>query len=52
MKKTPGKKPKTELGRKAARALKWAAKDARAAARLYGTPIHVEINGKIVALKP
>lgn len=45
-------KPKTELGRVAAQALKRAAKRARSIARQYGTPIHVQHNGRVMALKP
>ncbi len=33
-------------------ALRWAAKDARKTARMYGTPIYIMRNGKIVAEKP
>jgi len=49
---TAGKKPKTELGKAAARALRRASKQARIVARRYGTPIYVQSNGVIVALKP
>ncbi len=48
----PQTKPKSDLGRAAARALKRAAKRARVVARRYGTPIHVQTDGTIVALKP
>ena len=34
------------------RALRRAAKDARKTARMYGTPVYVWKNGKIVAEKP
>lgn len=34
------------------RALRRAAKDARKAARMYGTPLYVWENGKVVAKKP
>jgi hypothetical protein len=34
------------------RALRLAAKDARKTARMYGTPIYVWENGKVVAKKP
>jgi hypothetical protein len=34
------------------RALRRAAKDARRIARMYGTPVYVWKNGKIVAEKP
>jgi hypothetical protein len=41
-----------ELATKAGRALRRAARVARKTARVYGTPIYVSKNGKIVALKP
>ena len=44
--------PKTELSKAVARALKRAQKRAREVARQYGTPIHVQVNGKVIALKP
>jgi hypothetical protein len=34
------------------RALRLAAKDARKTARMYGTPIYLWENGKVVAKKP
>jgi hypothetical protein len=34
------------------RALRRAAKDAQKAARMYGTPLYVWENGKVVAKKP
>ncbi|HTD75032.1 MAG TPA: hypothetical protein VK652_16010 [Steroidobacteraceae bacterium] len=34
------------------RALRRAAKDARKTARMYGTPLYVWENGKVVAKKP
>jgi hypothetical protein len=34
------------------RALRRAAKEARKIARMYGTPIYVSENGKVVAKKP
>ena len=34
------------------RALRRAAKDARKTARMYGTPVYILRNGKIVAEKP
>lgn len=40
--------PPTPIGR----ALIRAAKAARKTARMYGTPIYVTKNGKVVALKP
>lgn len=45
-------KPESELARAAAKALRRAAKRARTIARQYGTPIHVQSNGTVVALKP
>jgi hypothetical protein len=45
-------KPKSELARAAARALRRAARQARIVARRYGTLIHVQSNGTVVALKP
>jgi len=41
-----------QLAKLAARALKRSAKRARVIARRYGTPIHVQSNGKVLALKP
>jgi hypothetical protein len=52
MKKHLPSKPEPELAKTAARALKRAAKRARAVARQHGTPIHVQANGTVVALKP
>jgi hypothetical protein len=49
---TPKTKPKGELARAVARALRRAARQARIVARRYGTPIHVQSNGTVVALKP
>ncbi len=49
---TPKTKPKSELAKAAARALRRAARQARIVARRYGTPIHVQSNGTVVALKP
>lgn len=37
---------------KVGRALRRAAKDARRRARMYGLPIYVWENGKVVAVKP
>ena len=37
---------------KVERALRRAAKDARRTARMYGVPIYVWENGKVVAIKP
>lgn len=41
-----------DLTAKAGRALRRAARAARKTARLYGTPVYVWKNGKVVALKP
>lgn len=48
----PKMKPRTPLARAAARALKRAALRARVEARRYGTPIHIQSNGTVVATKP
>ena len=47
-------KPRTDLAKAAARALRRAAKQARIVARRYGTPIHVQNQdkGTVVAVKP
>jgi ribosomal protein S5 len=45
-------KPKTEFAKAVAKALTRAAKRARTVARQYGTSIHVQSNGAVVALKP
>lgn len=52
MKQQPSLKPKTELAKAAGRALKRAAKQARVVARQCGTPIYVQVNGKVIAVKP
>ena len=41
-----------ELARKAMRAMRRAARQAHRIAAAYGTPVWVEKNGKIIALKP
>ena len=41
-----------QLSATALRALRRAAKVARKEARMHGTPIYIEENGKIIALKP
>ena len=41
-----------ELAKKATRAMRRAAKQAHRIAAAYGTPVWVEKNGKIIALKP
>lgn len=46
-------KPKhDEFTRAIGRALRRAAKQARKTARMYGTPVYVVKNGKVVAEKP
>lgn len=52
MKQQPSLKPKTEFSKAAGRALKCAQKRAREVAHQHGTPIYVQVNGKVVALKP
>jgi hypothetical protein len=44
--------PIPEKAKAALAALKEAARQARKIARMYKTPIYVERNGKVVALKP
>ena len=51
MKQEPKSKPKSDLAKTAGRALKRAAKQARVTARQYGTPVHVQSGGVVVALK-
>jgi hypothetical protein len=46
------RKPKASFAVRVGRALRRAARDARKTARLYGTPIYVWRNGKVVAEKP
>jgi hypothetical protein len=46
------RKPLPTLAVRAGRALRRAALDARKTARLYGTPIYVWRDGKVVAEKP
>lgn len=41
-----------ELARKAGNALRRAARNAHRIAAAYGTPVYIEKNGKIIALKP
>ena len=49
----PVKKPReTALAKEVGQALRRAAKQARKIARMYKTPIYIERNGKVVALKP
>ena len=46
------KQPPSALSQAVGRALRRAAKVARKTARMYGTPIYVWENGKVVAKKP
>jgi hypothetical protein len=41
-----------ELARRATKAMRRAAKQAHRIAAAYGTPVYIEKNGKIIALKP
>lgn len=51
--KTPPKERNSEdFAAGVGRALRRAAKDARKTARMYGTPVYVLKNGKVVAEKP
>lgn len=52
MKATREKRKAPDFTARAGRALRRAARIARDAARLHGTPIYVWKNGKVVALKP
>ncbi len=52
MKKTKRMKPANEFVAAVGLALRRSARRARKIARMYGTPIYIERNGKIVALKP
>jgi hypothetical protein len=52
MKTAAREKSTTALSQAVGRALRRAAKAARKTARMYGTPIYVWENGKVVAKKP
>jgi hypothetical protein len=52
MKKTVRKKPVSDFSAAVGRALRRAAKVARKTARMYGTPIYIIRDGKLVAEKP
>lgn len=52
MKDKPVKPKMTELAKQVGNALRRAAKQARKAAKMHGTPIYIERNGKVVAVKP
>jgi hypothetical protein len=41
-----------EFSRGVGRALRRAARRARETARMYGTPIYISKNGKVIAIKP
>ncbi len=46
------KKTGESFAERAGRALRLAAKDARKTAKMYGTPIYIVENGKLVAKEP
>lgn len=51
--KAKSRKPKhDEFSRAVGRSLRRAAKEARKVARMYGTPVYVMKDGKVVAEKP
>lgn len=50
--KRPSKTENTRFVQSVGRALRRAAKTARKTAKMYGTPIYVWENGKVVAKKP
>ena len=52
MKSPGGKARASEFSKQVGAALRRAAKVARKTARMYGTPIYVWENGKVVAKKP
>jgi hypothetical protein len=52
MKRTRQKKRTSAFSQAVGRALRRAAKTARKTAKMYGTPIYVWENGKVVAKKP
>lgn len=52
MKRTRKKKPVSAFSQAVGRALRRAAKAARKTAKMYGTPIYLWENGKVVAKKP
>lgn len=51
MKVASKKTPKSKLATDVAKALNRASKRARETARRYDTPIHIQVEGKIIALK-
>lgn len=52
MKQKAAKPKHDDFSRAVGRSLRRAAKEARRVARMYGTPVYVMKNGKIVAEKP
>lgn len=52
MKPSKSRAKPSEFSRAVGRSLRRAAKQARKTARMYGTPIYILKNGKVVALKP
>ena len=52
MNKADGDRERKQLSESVAQALRAAARQARKTARMYGTPIYVWQNGKVVAKKP
>jgi len=50
--KSPRRLKPNEFSRAVGRSLRRAAKEARRIARMYGTPIYISKNGKVVAVKP
>ena len=52
MKKASRKKPSDHFAAAVGRALRRAARTARKTARMYGTPIYIWRDGKVVAEKP
>ena len=52
MKPSKKKAKESPLAKKVGEALRRAAKQARKTARMFGTPIYIERNGKVIALKP
>jgi hypothetical protein len=52
MTKAESKKRVDEFAKSVSRGLRRAARDARKTAKMYGTPIYVWENGRVVAKKP
>lgn len=51
-KKSKGSKESARFAREVGKSLRLAAREARKVARMYGTPIYVWENGKVVAKQP